>query len=48
MIKKLVFALFVTTTKFRHYFQSFPIVVLIEYPLKIIVENLEANYRIVK
>ena len=31
-IEKLVFALFVTTRKLKHYFQFFPIVVLREYP----------------
>ena len=48
MIEKLVFALFVTTRKLKHYFQSFPIVVLIEYPLRTIMENPEANGRIAK
>jgi len=38
-----VFALFVTTRKLKHYFQSFPIVVLTEYPMRSIVENPEAN-----
>jgi len=42
-----VFALFVTTRKLRHYFQSFPIVLLTEYSLRTIVENPEANGRIV-
>jgi len=32
----------------KHYFQSFTIVVLTEYPLRTIVENLEANGRIAK
>jgi len=34
--------------KLKHYFQSFPIVVPIEYPLRTIMENPEANGRIVK
>ena len=42
------FALFITTRKLKHYFQSFPVVVLTEYHLKAIVENLEANGRIAK
>ena len=45
-IEKLVIALFITTRKLKHYFQSFPIVVLTEYPLRIIMENLEANCRV--
>ena len=32
----------------KHYFQSFSIVVLTEYPLRILVENPEANRRIKK
>ena len=47
-IKKLIFALFITTRKLKHYFQSFSIVVLTEYPLRTIVENPEATRRIVK
>jgi len=46
MTEKLVFALFVTTRKLKHYFQSFPIVRLTEYPLRTIVEK--ASGRIVK
>jgi len=42
-IQKLVLALFVTVRKLTHYFQSFPVVVLIEYPLRSIVENSEAS-----
>jgi len=38
-IEKLVFALFIITRKLKHYFQPFPIVMLIEYPLRTIVEN---------
>jgi len=47
-IKKLVFALFVTRKKLKHYFQSLTIVKLTEYPLRTIVENPEANNRITK
>ena len=47
-IEKLEFALFFTMRKLKHYFQSFPIVVPIEYPLRTIMENLEANGRIMK
>ena len=45
-IEKLVFALFVAMGKLKNYFQSFPIIVLTEYPLRTIVENPEANDRI--
>ena len=47
-IEKLVLALFVTVRKLTHYFQSFPVVVLIEYPLRSIVENSEASDRTAK
>ena len=39
-IEKLVFALFITMRKLKHYLQSFSIVVLKEYLLRTIVENL--------
>ena len=38
-IENLIFILFITTRKLTHYFQSFSIVVLMEYPLRVIVEN---------
>ena len=47
-IVKLIFALFITTRNLKHYFHSFPIVVRTEYPLRAIVENLEATGRIAK
>ena len=47
-IEKLVFILFITTRKLKHYFQSFPIVALTEYPLRTIIENYEANGKIAK
>ena len=47
-IEKLIFALFVTTRKLKHYFQFFPIIMLTEYPLRTIVKNLEATGRIAK
>ena len=46
-IEKLVFTFF-TTWKLKHYFQSFSIIVLTEYPLRPIVENPEAYDRIAK
>ena len=45
--EKLIFTLFVTTRKLKHYFQFLPIVVLTEYPLSH-VENPEATGRIAK
>jgi len=48
MIEKLVFALFVTTRTLKHYLQFFPIVMLIEYLLRTIMENPETNGRSVK
>jgi len=47
-IEKLMLALFVTVRKLKHYFQSFPVIVLIEYPLRTIVENPKASGRIAK
>jgi len=47
-LEKLVLALFIISRKFKHYFQIFPITVLTEYPLRSIVENLEATRRITK
>jgi len=47
-IEKLVIALFIAVRKLKHYFQSFPVVVLTEYPLRAIVKNLEASGRIAK
>jgi len=43
-----VFALFVISKKLKHYFQSFPITVLTEHPLRSVVENPEATGRILK
>ena len=47
-IEKIVSALFITSRKSKHYFQSFLIVALIEYPLRTIMENSEANGKITK
>ena len=47
-MEKLALALFITSRKLRHYFQSFMITVLIEHPLRSIIENPEATGRIVK
>ena len=44
-IEKVVFALFDTTRKLKHYIKSFSIIVQTEYPPRTIVENLEANDR---
>ena len=45
-IEKLAFTFFFTTRKLMLYFQSFLIIVVIEYPLKTIVENPDANGKI--
>ena len=47
-MKKLALALFVTSRKLRHYFQSFSIIVLTERPLRNIIENMKATGRIAK
>ena len=47
-LEKLVLALFIILRKLKHYFQSFPITVLIEHPLRSIVENQKATGRISK
>jgi len=47
-IEKLELALFVTVRNLKHYFQSFSIVMLIEYELRTIVEDPEASDRITK
>ena len=41
-------ALFIISRKLKHYFQTFPIIVLIEHPLRTVMENLEAIRRISK
>jgi len=43
-----VLAQFVTVRKLKHYFQSFPVVILTEYPLRAIVKNIEASNIIAK
>ena len=40
-MKKLALVLFITAKKLRHYFQSFPITMLTEHPLRRIIENLK-------
>jgi len=47
-MKKLALALYVTSRKLRHYFQSFSITILIEHPLRSITETPEATWRITK
>ena len=47
-LEKLVLALFSISRKLKHYFQTFPITVLTEHPLSVIIENSEATGRISK
>jgi len=47
-LKKVVLALFIISKKFKHYFQTFPIIVLTEHPLRSIIKNSEATVRISK
>ena len=47
-LEKLVLALFIISMKLKHYFQTFPIMVLTEHPLRNIIENSEATGRILK
>ena len=47
-LEKLVLTLIVTSRKLKHYFQSFPITVLTEYPLGIILKSPKATRRISK
>jgi len=47
-LEKLVLAFFIILRKFKHYLQTFPIIVLTEHPLRSIVENPEAIGRISK
>jgi len=47
-MEKMVVALFVVPRKLKYYFQSFQIIVLMEHPLKSIVENPQAMGRIAK
>jgi len=47
-LEKLVLALFIISRKLKHYFQTFPIMVLTEHPLRSIVENSKETGRISK
>ena len=47
-LEKLVLALLIISGKLKHYFQTFPIIVLIEHPLRSVVENPKATGRISK
>jgi len=47
-LEKLVLALFIILRKLKHYFQTFPIMVLTEHPLRSIVENPEVTRRMSK
>ena len=47
-LEKLVLALFIISSKLKYYFQTFPIIVLTEHPLRSIMENPEPMGRIIK
>jgi len=47
-LEKLVFALFSILRKLKHYFRTFPVMVLTEHPLRNVMKNLEAIGRISK
>jgi len=47
-LEKLVLALFIISRKLKHYFQTFPITVLMEHLLRSAVENPEATRKILK
>ena len=47
-LEKLVLALLIISGKLKHYFQTFPIIVLTEHPLRSVVENPKATGRISK
>ena len=47
-LKKLVLPLFIISRRLKHYFQTFPITVLTEHPLRSVIENPEATGRILK
>ena len=43
-----MYAILITSRKLRHYFKTYPIAVVIEYPLSDILRNEEASGRIIK
>ena len=47
-LKKLVLALFIISRRLKHYFQTFLITILMEHPLRSVIENQEATGRILK
>jgi len=47
-LDKLVLTLFIISRELKHYFQTFPITVLIEHPLRTVMENPKASGRISK
>jgi hypothetical protein len=47
-LQKLLYAILITSRKLRHYFETYPIEVVTEYPLGDIIHNKDANGRIVK
>ena len=47
-VQKLLYAILITSRKFRHYFEYYKITVVIEFPLGDILHNKEANDHIIK
>jgi hypothetical protein len=47
-LQKLLYAILITSRKLRHYFKTYPIEVVTEYPLGNIIHNKDANGRIIK
>ena len=47
-LEKLMIAFFIISRKLKHYFQTFPITVLTEHPLRTVIENSEATGKISK
>jgi len=47
-LEKLVLTIIIILRKLKHYFQTFPITVLTEHPLKSVIENPKATGRISK
>jgi hypothetical protein len=47
-IQKLLYAILITSRKLHHYFDIYPIEVVIEFPLGDILRNKDANGRIIK
>ena len=47
-LEKLMLALFIILRKLKHYFQTFPITVITEHPLRSVIVNPEATGQILK